>query len=172
MAPTPPRTVPPAAVLPEPDLPESVAVSPVLVATLRAMVYAVVIGAATALVAVVNGLQADQLGDYAWALPFLIAGGRVIEGVVDRLRGQAPQLPGGSKPADPAAYVAGPWLPMATEVREMEPPVAVAITLPSTTPTREQVYAAVTAAMPRSSLSTRDRVTDEVLSTLGGQREG
>lgn len=80
------------------------ALSPPLVAALRGLVYAVAIAALSAVVAFTDTVDAADLGKWAPLLPLLAIGVRSLEGFVDKLRGQADQLPGGSKPADPAAY--------------------------------------------------------------------
>lgn len=134
------------------DTPAPVAVagvSPTIVGLLRGLVYALVIALGSAVVAFTGGLSADDLGEYAWALPVFLAAARALEGYIDKVRGQAPQVPAGSKPADPAAYA-----PTATAILEVAPdPAARAAAIEE----------AIKAAMPRAAGTTVDRVTEAVL---------
>lgn len=160
--------------------------SPTLVGALRGLVYAVLIAALAAVVAFAGGLAADDLGQYAWALPFLGLAARSLEGFVDKLRGQAPQLPGGSKPADPSAYAdsipvhaAAPWAISGNTVSgntSAQEPAGVWFEVSNPTPTgvRPQVDAdkvaeAVAAALPgkgERTVQTRERVTAAVMGVI------
>lgn len=77
--------------------------SPPVVAFVRGLILAV-IGAAASTAVIYASNNGDTIKQYAWA-PFVLVGLRVVEGWVDKARGQAPQQGVlGSKPADPKAY--------------------------------------------------------------------
>jgi hypothetical protein len=155
------------------------ALSPVLVALLRGVVYAALTGLAAGLLAITDA----DLGKYAWAAPAIPLVARGIEGVVDRWRGQALQLPGGSKPADPTAYAPAerpPWTLPATSAASAgamtatinaavpEPPVAVVVSVTQQGETVDAgaLRAAIKTAMPRASDETVARVMRHVVDEL------
>lgn len=82
--------------------------SPTLVGALRGVILAAVAGALAAASTAVAGLD---LGAHGWAIPIVLAVLRTLEGELDRQRGQAPQAPLGSRPADPTAYLSTVILP-------------------------------------------------------------
>lgn len=137
---------------PTPTPAPAAGVSPTIVGILRGLVYAGIAAAASGLVAALGSLDAETLGHYAWIVPVALAAARGLEGYIDKVRGQAPQVPTGSKPADPSAYV-----PAATAVLEVAPaPAAVE-------DRTEALMDAVKAAMPRAQDATVDRVVAAVL---------
>jgi hypothetical protein len=76
--------------------------SPALVGFLRGLILTI----AASVVAIVIGATQDLPDDLeqAWWAPFIILALRTLEGVIDKARGQAPQILGGSKPVDPDWY--------------------------------------------------------------------
>lgn len=98
----PPMPAPVPAAGPAPAAPEPAGVSPVLVALLRGILLA---AAAAAVTAATAALSTADVGDLAPYVPVLIAALRVIEGAIDKARGQAPQRLGGSAPASASAYI-------------------------------------------------------------------
>lgn len=131
-------------------------VSPTIVGLLRGLLYAALAAVASAVIAFTGGLDAETLGRYAWAVPVLAAGARWLEGYIDKVRGQAPQVPTGSKPADPAAYV-----PAAAAVLEVAPPPA-----RSRDDLELDIAAAIKQAMPRAQDSTVTRVAAVVAGAI------
>lgn len=135
-------------------------VSPTIVGLLRGLAYAVLAAVASAVVAFTGGVDAGSLGKNAWVIPVALAGARALEGYIDKVRGQAPQAPTGSKPADPHAYV-----PAATAVLEVAPP-PVAPPNRSIEDRNAAIRAAVNGAMPRAADETVSRVANAVLGAL------
>lgn len=137
-------------------------VSPTIVGLLRGLAYATLAAIASAAVAFTGGVDADSLGKNAWVIPVALAGARALEGYIDKVRGQAPQVPTGSKPADPEAYV-----PTATAVLEVAPPPATTVPERSIEDRNADILDAVKASMPRAADATVNRVTDAVIAALG-----
>lgn len=149
-------------------VPTPAGVSPTLVGLLRGLGYAAVAGVLSALVAVIGGLEAKDLGDYAWALPLLLAVGRTVEGAIDKVRGQAPQAHLGSRPADPLGYApaAGLLEVAATPLEPVEPngdlDTALAVARRGGI-----IRGAVAAALPRAAVTTVDRVANDLAIQIG-----
>lgn len=80
-------------------------VSPAIVALVRGAVLAVGTAAAGAITIFATD-NSDTLRRYWWG-PLVLIGARSLEGLFDKLRGQAPQAGlAGGKPANPADYTA------------------------------------------------------------------
>lgn len=86
----------------------SAGVPPAIVALLRGIAIAVALGALTALIAAITGADLSSI-PAEWrpvVAALLIVAVRFLEGLVDQLRGQAPQATiAGSRPASATAYI-------------------------------------------------------------------
>lgn len=94
---------------PTPGSTQASGTPPALVALLRSLIIVAAVGALTALVAALTGLDLSSIPaewrPVAAAIVIIII--RTLEGAIDQLRGQAPQAgPLGSAPASPAIYAA------------------------------------------------------------------
>lgn len=87
---------------------------PTTVAFLRSLGLGALAAAVPAVVSIVQG-DTSALS-HTWWFPLLLIGLRNAEGVVDELRGQATQKPGGSGPANPAAYIAHSGVPVGDDL--------------------------------------------------------
>lgn len=104
--PVPATELEPADVIPPParvtvPVPTGAGWSPLAVAALRAVILAALGAGIPAAIVALGHVTAGALLPF---VPVLIFALRQAEGIVDKSRGQAPQLPGGGGPAEPGAY--------------------------------------------------------------------
>lgn len=112
--------------MPTPPTETPTGTAPAVVAFVRSLLIVVVIGAITALIAALTGADLSSIPP-EWrplAAAALVIVVRTLEGLVDQLRGQAPQAgPLGSAPASATAYIdttgtTGPTAPLPYPIAE------------------------------------------------------